>query len=502
MKKNKTFVAALLAGCALMFSAPAFAQTQTVTMQTSKEVGSTVNLLLNKTTGISVDWGDGTFVPVNIGSDPIVEVTGEVKGSTIKVQGDRYFTMLGCAGNDLVSIDATAAPFLQSLYCQNNNLTTLDITGLVELTDLNCANNRLTSLPLSETTYPKLETVDVSNNQLSGRFAIRSASMRYLNINNNKYTNVYVTNNENLSVLQFAVNSVSGTFSPSGYLPKVETLICNDNQLKKISVSASVGMPALKTIICDNNSLATLDLSLSEDIEAISCANNALTQITLNSKAAPSSYICGGNALTFASFPTKKPAYFSALPQARVDITSLLTQAEAGYYYIGISPDYASRNDHALDVSAYRVDASGNAFVTQTPVKVDADGNETNLAKGSAASTKDYTVTNGVFTFYQPYEHVYVKLSHPRYSGFYLETTHFSVRDLSETSIDGVAAEGSLAVSTVGGALVINSGAQQVVNVYAADGKNVWSATLAAGETATVSLPKGVYIVNGKKVII
>lgn len=502
MKKNKTFVAAVLAGCAMMFSAPAFAQTQTVTMQTSKEVGSEVTLLLNKTTGISVDWGDGTFVPVNVGSEPIVQVVGEVKGATLKVQGDRYFTMLGCAGNGLVSVDATDAPFLQSLYCQNNELTTLNITGLSELTDLNCANNQLATLPLDEVAYPKLETVDVSNNQLSGNFAIRSESVRYLNLNNNEYSKLYVQRNTNLAVLQFAANAVSGTFSPASYLPSVETMICNDNQLKKISVSASAGMPKLKTIICDNNSLATLDLSLSQDIEYISCANNELTEVSLHSKAAPAAYVCGGNALTFASLPTRKPAHFVGMPQAKVDITSLLQKADLGYYYVAISPDYTSRNDYAVDLSSYRVDGSGMAIVTQTPVVLDADGNETTMVKGTSSSTKDYTVTNGVFTFYMPYEHAYVKFTHRSYPDMQLETTHFSVRDLSPEGIDDVVENGDLAVTVVGGALVINSGANQTVNVYAADGKNVWGATLAAGETATVSLPKGVYIVNGKKVII
>lgn len=502
MKKNKTFVAALLAGCALMFSVPALAQTQTVSMQTSKEVGSEVTLLFNKTTGLSVDWGDGTFVPVNVGTEPIVQVAGEVKGSTIKVQGDRYFTMLGCAGNGLVSIDATAAPFLQSLYCQDNELTTLDITGLTELTDLNCANNQLTSLPMSEKTYPKLEVVDVSGNKMTGNFSVKSENMFYLNISDNEYAKLYVNNNTNLRVLQFANNKISGTFNVLSYIPNVETIICNGNQLNKVQTNTTTGMPKLKTIICNDNSIAKLDLSLSEDIKTISCANNALTEVTLHAKAALSTYICGGNALTFASFPSRKPAYFDGLPQANIDITSLLTKAEAGYHYLAISPDYASRNDYAIDLTAYRVDASNMPSITQTPVIVDADGNETDMLKGGASDTKDYTVANGVFTFYKPYEHVYVKLVHRNYPDFHLETTHFTVRDLSPEGIDGVVDNDDLTVSTVGGALVINSGAQQTVNVYAADGKNVWSNMIAAGETVTISLPKGVYVVNGKKVII
>ena len=73
---------------------------------------------------------------------------------------------------------------------------------------------------------------------------------------------------------------------------------------------------------------------------------------------------------------------------------------------------------------------------------------------------------------------------------------------MSATSIEGVSSNAGLSVAVVGGALVINSEASQTVNVYAADGKNVWSAALNAGQSATVSLPKGVYIVNGKKVII
>ena len=502
MKKNKIFVAALLAGCALAFSAPAFAQTQTVTMQTSKEVGSTVYFLVNKTTGISVDWGDGTFVPVNLGNEGIIQVSGEVKGNTLKVQGDRYFTMLDCSANGLMSLDASEAPFLQSIYCQNNELTTLNITGLTDLTDLNCANNQLTTLALSEKNYPNLEVLDVSGNELSGNFSLKSPNLLYLNLNNNGYSKLYVNNCDNLSVLQFANNKVTGTFNVLSYVPKMEVMVCNDNQLSKIQTNSTTGIPALNTLICDNNSLTTLDLSLSENVEAISCANNALTQVKLHASAAPSSYVCGGNALTFASFPTKKPEYFVGLPQENTDITSLLSKAYAGYYYFAISPDYASRNDYALNLAYYRMDGSGKAFVTLTPVKVEADGTETNLTKGSASSTKDYTVTNGVFSFYAPYERVYVKLTHPKYPDFSLETTHFSLRDMSATSIEGVSSNAGLSVAVVGGALVINSEANQTVNVYAADGKNVWSAALNAGQAATVSLPKGVYIVNGKKVII
>ena len=260
-------VSALLLGSLVGFS-PAMAQSKMVKMTTAKAVGSPITLMVNHTyNGVTVDWGDGNPVVYNTKKDVLRVIEGTVKGAVITVTGDRAWDMLSCANCELTEIDLTKATDLHSLYCQNNQLSTIDLRGLSELTDLDCSDNKITSFGLTTEGYieydlKKIENINVSNNQLKGTFAVRSASVRLIDAGNNSFDKFYVSSNPELTTLKCGGNQISTLGLTSNR--KLSTLVCDNNRLTALTFP-STGVPELQQIVCDGNKLTRLNPSASEN---------------------------------------------------------------------------------------------------------------------------------------------------------------------------------------------------------------------------------------------
>ncbi|EJW92067.1 leucine rich repeat protein, partial [gut metagenome] len=148
---------------------------------------------------VIVDWGDGVKTTVAKTDSCHLVVSGQVKGKVITVTSQSRITLLLCANNDLTAIDLAAAPNLLSLYCQNNALSTLDVSPCKKLVDLNCSNNKLDKINITSTTNPKLENLNVADNQLGAisskesAFAIANDNLQHVDISNNRFTRVNLT---------------------------------------------------------------------------------------------------------------------------------------------------------------------------------------------------------------------------------------------------------------------------------------------------------------------
>ncbi len=117
---------------------------------------------------ITIDWGDGTveeFKSVEEyddwdedGEDEIYYVISiddyvEHEYSNrnphiITIKGNIKY--LGCAGNNLTSLDVSGCTALTELGCWSNNLTSLDVSKNTALTYLDCEDNKLTSSALNQ----------------------------------------------------------------------------------------------------------------------------------------------------------------------------------------------------------------------------------------------------------------------------------------------------------------------------------------------------------------
>lgn len=509
-----------------MLSTSAMAQDMKVTMTTGKSVGSSMTLMVNHTyNGVTVDWGDNQPQTYKNQDFKPFTITGEVKGSRIIITGDEAWELLQCSGCELTELDLTEARGLRSLYCQNNKLSTLDLKGMSKLTDLNCSGNQLTEIAYTNASNPykdlsSIEYYNVAGNKLSGAsgkfiMGTRTDSAKTLsvvNLSDNKFNGVTLQYAPNIQVLKLARNEFTGIdLSKSG---KIESLLLHDNQIvvkrtgnDRFNLKLPVG--GLKHLVIDNNQIDSLNVAAFGGIKDLSCKNNGMKVLVLPQTSSLNSLDICNNGLTFNALPTytQKPNHCNFLPQDSIEIYSAHGVVDAGNYtyYVPVCPSYSERNDpqYALDLSAYRATAN-NSNAIRTTLKwyaVQPDGTSVELTKGSNADA-DYSEATGITAFYKPQSRVYAILKQSQYN-VELPTKSIAVgkeNAFVPSAIGHVAQDGGLTVTVAHGAIFLNSASPVGVRINAIDGKAVWSGIVS--DATVVNLSKGIYIVNGKKVIL
>ena len=101
-------------------------------------------------------------------------------------------THLGCGYNQLRSLDVSKSTALTYLSCENNQLASLDVSKNTALIYLRCNDNQLTSLDVSKNTA--LVTLDCSVNQLTSLDLSKNTKLRNLNIYSNKIKGTMMNN--------------------------------------------------------------------------------------------------------------------------------------------------------------------------------------------------------------------------------------------------------------------------------------------------------------------
>lgn len=515
MNKKSYLTSVILVGGLFVGSLTMQAQDRTIKLTTSKAVGSEVTLLVNHTyAGVTVDWGDGEAVVYNTGSDPIREITGTVKGSTITITGNKLWSMLSCADCGVTDIDLTGARDFSSLYCQNNELTTLDLRGMTELVDLNCANNQITNFTFTAASNPErdltsIETLNWSGNQLTGQFTVRANTLKYIDISDNNYTSGFTSQNKTLDYLDLSGNQFK-TFNLSQNTV-LTSFVGNDNALT--SVTLAVAPTTIEQFVCDNNNLSsTLDFSKCTGLVDLSCAGNGLSTLNMPSNKKLDVLNIANNKFSFAVLPvsTYKPNHLAFMPQAPVDISGFDNVEEVdGVPYLPIQP-WKERYSGLLNISSLRrigvtSSSAGSNEVNEVHwYSVAKDGSVSELETGgtSADDTKDYYMRQYKYAFFTPQREVYARLhASTTYAdlGLYIETSRISIGVDQATGVGTVTGDADgLQIVAARGELTLSAGKPVQVRVYSTDGKNVWNGTVSAA--TTVNLPAGIYIVNGKKV--
>ncbi len=524
MKKDKLFVSLLAAG--MLAVSPALAD-DVVKITTNKQAGETVTLQVNQLKGgAKVDWGNGTTVDVAMTDDANLTLTGTLAGETITITTPSKLETLICEGQGVTALDLSGAPNLRSLYCQNNELQTLSLKANSKLLDLNCANNKIGSLTLDETVTPLIENINVSGNSMRNNksnttttFSINTKTLQHLNVANNAFSALSLSTTPDLDELVCSGNKITSLTLRSDTL---STLMCQDNALTAVSIirtDGSAKQNALRHMFAENNKIKKLDLSNASKLQYLAVENNALTSMKLNNHS-HYAYTCGNNKLGLTSMPTKgKVENLSYAPQetGEINITSKLQKKSVDgkfVYYMLLCPSnsvYSNGSGDAkyvLNLHDNMEDAMGNTgdikatYVAKLTGAVDY----TELVK-----TKDYFYkTNatlvGIVGFKKTATDVYVEYTNSDYPDIAPTTTHFQVVETADDVINGIhdvvnAAEGkSLGVSAANGALTLTSASAQPVQVFSTEGRLVWKGVVEG--TQTVQLGTGVYIVNGKKVIL
>lgn len=524
MKKDKLFVSLLAAG--MLAVSPALAD-DVVKITTNKQAGETVTLQVNQLKGgVKVDWGNGTAVDVAMTDDANLTLAGTLAGETITITTPSKLETLICEGQGVTALDLSGAPNLRSLYCQNNELQSLSLKANSKLLDLNCANNKIGSLTLDETVTPLIENINVSGNSMRNNksnttttFSINTKTLQHVNVANNAFTSLSLNSTPDLDELVCSGNKITSLTLRSDTL---STLMCQDNSITSVSIIRTDGAAkqnALSHMFAENNKLKKLDLSNASKLQYLAVENNALTSMKLNNHS-HYAYTCGNNKLDLTSMPTRsRIVNLSYAPQTpgEVNITSKLQKKSVDgkfVYYMLLCPSnsvYSNGSGDAkyvLNLHDNMEDAMGNTgdikatYVAKLTGAVDY----TELVK-----TKDYFYkTNatlvGIVGFKKTATDVYVEYYNSDYPDLVPTTTHFMVVESADDVISGIndvvnTAEGkSLGVSAANGALTLTSASAQPVQVFSTEGRLVWKGVVEG--TQTVQLGTGVYIVNGKKVIL
>ncbi|MGM9694268.1 MAG: hypothetical protein ACI3YC_04595 [Alloprevotella sp.] len=516
MRKFQHLLSLLAAG--MFLTVPAMAQTQSIKLTSAKPVGESISFSVNQLKhGVTVDWGDGVLQEIPASTDPVLKIEGTIKGNTIVISADRRLNALICPGQEVTSIDLSEVPNLISLYCQNNKLTELDITVCPILRDLNCADNQITHMLIDATKNKFIENLNIANNGMqnvkltgTGPFVYRLNTLRTADISGNAFNAGSFGNNSNLDMLVSCNNSHSGKLDLK-LSPSITSIVCSGNKYQQLLVPTT-GYPQLRQLVMDDNTLETLDLSLCPELKVISVANNQLTDVALHEDVALYSYNCEGNKLNFSTLPGKaikeRITHFNYANQDPIiDITSVLKQ-NGENYYINLC-QWADRNksENWLDLRAYAKNAEGTklTFGYYGRKAGETEFSEMKLKKLSSQEG-DYSIqastgqNAGASSFFNPFEEAYVEITYPAaYPGLAFTTTHFAIIDPS-TGIADVTVNGKdgLALQPGKGSVTLQSAQPQMVNVYDAAGRRV--VRMSVHGTETISLPSGIYVINGKKV--
>lgn len=516
---NKQNLIASLLSLGMLSTVPAMAQDQVVKLTTAKAMGEAITLRTNQMRkSVTVDWGNGTTQTYAPTDGQWLTIEGTVQGSEITLTASKQLTTLIANDNQLTAIDLSGATRLRSLFCRNNKLTDLDVTGLASLTDLDCANNSVEKLKISASKNPLLENVNLSGNGMksaagtsSTKFEVAQENIQQVNIANNAFSSVYLNKNIQLDAFICSNNALSAKVNLSQN-DSLTTLMADGNQIQSLTLPTTGGLPCLQQAVIDGNKLATLDLESSTLLTTLYCTNNQLTQVALPAKTKLYAFACDNNKLTFSSLPTSRymPTHISYANQdENVDITAKLKK-KSGYYYIPQCPSWSDRlnESYLLDLSDWAVDTDGQRTITLTWFGNQKGKEPAALTKASASRTDgDYfpltsSSNYGKFSFLQPHDEVFCTMTSNAYPELTFKSTVFTVGDpTSGIATTTVSSPNDLTLTASSGRLTISAAAPTTVRIYSAAGRLVWQGNANGNETI-VTLPAGVYIVNGQKVML
>jgi len=184
--------------------------------------------------------------------------------TSLDVSKNTALTNLECGQNQLTSLDVSKNTALKNLYCEENQLTSLDVSKNAALMDLSCWSNQLTSLDVSQNTA--LIYLICEQNQLTSLDVSKNAALTELECGRNQLTSLDVSQNTALMGLS-----------------------CSDNQLTSLDVSKNT---ALITLSCIYNQLTSLDVSKNAALMQLNCSNNQLTLLDVSQNTKLTRLVC------------------------------------------------------------------------------------------------------------------------------------------------------------------------------------------------------------------
>lgn len=391
-------------------------------------------------TKLSIDWGNGTLVETEvISTDPELKlVTTTVTGTAV---GDGKIKIYGSGITYFEAFSKVA----------EGKITELNVSQSTELEHLHAYTNSLTSIDLTQNT--KLKTINLQNNLLQDINLQNNTELLTLNLETNKIASISLAANPKLTSLRLSNNPL-GTIDLSTNL-QLKTIYLLNCGL----TDANFGANSTENLIIslNGNKFTTFDATTIPGLATakgeLSIRDNQLTSIKIGTMYRLN---VGLNRLALSDIPTTVTNRLIYYPQSAMSIASQINVGEE------------------LDLSA-QTQLTG---ITTTPQTTTFTWKT--LAGNTLQAGVDYTEDNGKFTFLTAQtDSIYATLSTPAFPLF--------------TGVNAFKTTNLLVNATTTGINEMNiSTTTTPKRFYTIDGRYVG--------TAWEALPKGVYVVEGKKV--
>ena len=200
---------------------------------------------------------------------------GENQLVVLDVSNNTALTELRCHNNQLKSLDVSKNTALTELRCDENQLKTLDVSKNTALLLLSCTDNLLTSLDISKNTA--LQSLYCYNNQLTSLDVSKNTALTSFRCQNNQLTSFDVSKNTALKHLYCDSNRLTSLDVSKN--TALVYLYCNSNRLTSLDVSKNT---ALHSLICTDNLLTSLDVSKNTELYSIYCAGNQIKDAAMD----------------------------------------------------------------------------------------------------------------------------------------------------------------------------------------------------------------------------
>ena len=189
--------------------------------------------------------------------------------TSLNVSQNTALTTLACYGNQLTSLNVSQNTALTTLACYGNQLTSLDVSKNTALTELYCYNNQLTSLDVSKNTA--LTKLGCDINQLTSLNVSRNTALTNLSCWGNQLTSLDLSKHTALATLRCDDNQLS--LLDVSKNAALTLLSCSGNQLTSLDVSKNT---TLESLSCEDNQLTSLDVSKNTKLTMLSCYRNQI----------------------------------------------------------------------------------------------------------------------------------------------------------------------------------------------------------------------------------
>ncbi|MGM9695114.1 MAG: leucine-rich repeat domain-containing protein [Alloprevotella sp.] len=468
----------LLLAVAALSSGALQVRADEVKLTTGLTPGEKLQVAFNSDVQLKLTWGNATEETVNCPGGPM-EIEVKDADLTISTVSGKIYSLF-VQGNKLSALDVSKATNLKQLFAADNELTELNTTNCTQLEEIDVQGNKLATLDLQKNT--KIKDVNVAQNELTGTNLKLSATARVRNYvtAHNELTKASTVsmNLYEVKTLWVQHNKVPSSLALSG-TENLRSLCASSNELTALTMGNA---PVLKECWVDNNQLTSLDFSKGSPVlEALVANDNNISTITYDvaCKGILDYAYLQNNALSIPSIPsvTKVGAVtrYSFMPQRPY-------QAESTYAL-----------DTAHDFNIYNKNGYG---INTNPNFVFVNGEGYTLVKGtdynqSATRKVTFLVSHANVTLHMTQE--------TNLPGMEFLIGPFTVG--TPTGITDVKVDGNLSVEGGVGTLTVSASSPEALRVVSVAGQTIVAKTVANG-TTTLSLPAGVYVVNGKKVLV